>query len=65
MHLWDKTFKYMKKCYFQNFKIFMGSPDKKSIDKLFLTKISNIRIFKFERASESKTIPKPKSSNRN
>ena len=39
MHLWDKTFKYMKKCYFQNFKIFMGSPYKKSIEKLFLTKM--------------------------
>ena len=38
---WDKTFKYMKKCNFQNFKIVMSSTNKKSIEKLtkiFLTK---------------------------
>ena len=38
---WDKTLKYIKKCNFQNFKIFMGSTQKKSIEKLtklFVTK---------------------------
>ena len=40
---WDKTFKYMKKCNIKSFKIFMGSTDKKSIEKLtklFQTKMS-------------------------
>ena len=54
---WDKTLKYMKKYNFQNFKIFMGSTYKKSIEKLtklFLTK--NVITLQVHGSSDFKYI---------